>query len=62
MNGIQRPGWGDKIFDRCVALLIIAASRTGMTYKQVNVILFCIAWPAMTFGLAAALVLLALAH
>jgi hypothetical protein len=33
------------IFDKCVKLLIWLASHTGTTYKEINVIVFCIIEP-----------------
>ncbi len=38
-------------FDFCVSCLTQVAQLTGLTYKQVNVILFCGIWPAITIGL-----------
>jgi len=38
----------DLIFDLCVDLLVWLAWLTGLTYKQVNVIIFCLLWPALT--------------
>ena len=38
----------DMIFDACVELLLWLAAHTGTTYKQINVILFCILWPLLT--------------
>ena len=35
----------DKIFNFCVELLLDVASFTGMTYKEVNVWIFCIFGP-----------------
>ena len=42
----------DKVFDKCVNFLDNIAERTGLSYKQVNVIIFCIAWPGITLWLA----------
>ena len=36
------------VFDRCVDLLVGLAGLTGTTYKEINVIVFCILWPALT--------------
>jgi len=41
----------DKIFDICVERLEKIADKTGLSYKQVNVIFFCAAWPALTLWL-----------
>ena len=38
----------DAMFSGCVYFLIDLAKLTGMTYEQVNVIIFCILWPAFT--------------
>jgi len=45
----------DLIFHYCVRLLLWLASISGMTYKQVNVLIFCILWPILTIilGIAA---------
>ena len=40
------------IFDLCVEFLYICAGLFGMTYKEVNVWIFCIAWPVLTVGMA----------
>jgi hypothetical protein len=40
------------IFDLCVEFLYICAGLFGMTYKVVNVWIFCIAWPVLTVGMA----------
>jgi hypothetical protein len=41
----------DKTFDSCVDLLEGIANRIGLTYKQVNVLIFCVAWPTITIWL-----------
>ena len=41
----------DKVFDICTEQLEIIAKKTGLSYKQVNVIFFCAAWPALTLWL-----------
>ena len=38
----------DYIFDLCVKILIELAGFTGFTYKEINVIIFCIIWPIIT--------------
>ncbi len=43
----------DSIFDLCVAFLIWLARVTGTTYKEINVIVFCVLWPLFTLGLMA---------
>jgi len=37
------------IFDVCVAILVTLAERFGMTYQAVNVWIFVIIWPVLTF-------------
>lgn len=39
------------LFDFCVELLLDVAELTGMTYKEVNVWIFCIIWPAIIIAL-----------
>lgn len=41
----------DAIFDGCVRLLQCCADRLGLTYKQINVWIFCIIWPSITAAL-----------
>ena len=41
----------DKIFDWCVNVLVYWANILGMTYKEINVWVFVIIWPAMTIVL-----------
>lgn len=36
------------IFDLCVKLLSVASSFIGLTYKEINVVVFCIIWPILT--------------
>jgi hypothetical protein len=43
----------DNVFQWCVDHLMWLAAATGTTYKQINVIIFCIIWPLLTVGLAA---------
>ena len=38
----------DLIFHYCVVLLLWLASILRLTYKQVNVLIFCILWPILT--------------
>ena len=38
----------DRVFDGCVAMLLDLAATTGTTYREINVIIFCILWPAAT--------------
>ena len=41
----------EQIFSACVLLLIDLAKATGLTYKEINVIIFCILWPIFTLYL-----------
>jgi hypothetical protein len=41
----------DAIFDLCVVFLLWLGRVTGTTYKQINVLIFCILWPLFTLGL-----------
>ena len=43
----------DSIFQGCVDLLLWLAAMTGTTYKEINVIIFCVIWPLLTLGLVA---------
>lgn len=36
------------IFDWCVDFLVYWAAVFGITYEEINVYLFCIAWPLLT--------------
>lgn len=38
----------DQVFWWCVMLLKWGARVTGTTYQEINVIIFCILWPAFT--------------
>ena len=38
----------DYIFDLCVRILMALAHAFGMTYKAVNVWIFCVIWPIFT--------------
>ena len=46
----------DRIFDLCVVFLVWLSQVTGTTYKQVNVIVFCILWPLFTLALVLAVI------
>lgn len=41
----------EQIFNFCVELLLDLAALFGMTYKAINVWIFCIIWPAITIAL-----------
>ena len=40
--------WVDNLFNSCVLFLVQVASLLGVTYEELNVYLFCIAWPTIT--------------
>lgn len=40
--------WVDNLFNSCVLFLVQIASLLGVTYEELNVYLFCIAWPVIT--------------
>lgn len=41
----------DKVFDLCVDSLEWLAEKLGITYKELNVIIFVIGYPIITVGL-----------
>ena len=47
----------NRIFVWCVQLLGWMAHATGLSYEQVNVLLFCIVWPLVTLVLMGIVVL-----
>ena len=44
-------GWIDTIFNWAVIALYQVASVMGITYEEINVWLFCVAWPVVTLVL-----------
>lgn len=38
----------DLVFDLCVRVLVWLADALGISYKAVNVLVFCVVWPAIT--------------
>lgn len=42
----------DDVFDWCVRVLEVSAHALGISYKEINVLLFCAIWPAVTLWLA----------
>jgi hypothetical protein len=50
--------WVDIVFDYAVQSLYWTANLLGISYEEINVWLFCIAWPALTVLMAAAIVAL----
>ena len=51
-SGVTMAGsgilWVDNLFNSCVLFLVQIASLLGITYEELNVYLFCIAWPTIT--------------
>ena len=51
-SGVTMAGsgilWVDNLFNSCVMFLVQIASLLGVTYEELNVYLFCIAWPIIT--------------
>ncbi len=47
----------DRIFDWCVSVLVYAAGLLGITYKEINVWVFVILWPAATILLMVIIIL-----
>lgn len=43
-------------FDLCVQFLVWAAQLTGLTYKEINVVIFLIIWPLVTIAQTVAVV------
>ena len=43
----------DKVFVLCVVSLLWGADKLGLTYNQINIILFVIIWPILTLLLIA---------
>ena len=41
----------DKTFNKCVNALETLAAKFGISYEQINVLIFVILWPAVTLGL-----------
>jgi ABC-type transport system involved in multi-copper enzyme maturation permease subunit len=42
----------DKVFYKCVDALQWTAKKTNLSYEEINVIVFCAIWPAVTGLLA----------
>jgi hypothetical protein len=43
--------WVDMIFNWAVHALVWLARLLGITYEEINVWLFCVAWPLLTLAL-----------
>ena len=46
----------ERIFNFCVQLLEWLAKKLGMSYEQVNVLIFCVLVPAIILGQTAAII------
>lgn len=54
-SGIE---WVDIVFNWCVRLLYDWATFFGITYEEINIWIFIVAWPIITLAMAAWIVLL----
>lgn len=43
--------WVDAVFDWAVIALVECAKLLGITYEEINVWLFCVAWPLVTLAM-----------
>jgi hypothetical protein len=50
--------WIDTIYNWSVLALVECAKLLGFTYEEINVWLFCVAWPIATLAMIAAIVML----
>ena len=50
--------WIDYFFNLAVRWLYAWAEVLGITYEEINVWLFCVAWPVLTIAMAAWIVVL----
>jgi hypothetical protein len=41
----------DGVFNLCVWLLLFVGRCTGLSYNTINVLVFCVVWPAITLAL-----------
>jgi hypothetical protein len=41
----------NRVFDWCVQFLVWLGGLLGMSYESINVWIFCILWPVLTFTL-----------
>ena len=48
--------WNDNVFDWSVIALVECAKLLGITYEEINVWLFCVAWPLVTLVMVAVIV------
>ena len=42
-------GWIDGLFKLCVILLVDLADILGISYEEINIYIFVIIWPCLTF-------------
>ena len=47
--------WIDVVFNWAVIALVECAKFLGITYQEINVLIFCIAWPLVTVIMMAAI-------
>lgn len=43
-----RDGLDKNLFNLCVQWLLYNGGRVGMTYTEINVVIFCLIWPTIT--------------
>ena len=48
--------WIDNVFYWSVIALVECAKLLGITYQEINVWLFCVAWPLVTLAMVAVIV------
>ena len=48
--------WIDAVYDWAVIALVECAKLLGITYEEINVWLFCVAWPLVTLAMVAVIV------
>ena len=41
----------DNVFNMCVDILVFLGNLTGLSYTEINVLIFCIIWPLYTLYL-----------
>ena len=48
--------WIDNVFNWSVIALVECAKLLGINYEEINVWLFCVAWPLVTLAMVAVIV------
>ena len=48
--------WIDIIFNWSVSALYVVSGWVGITYQEINVLIFCLGWPLVTIIMAVAIV------